>query len=108
MGAAFKLVNQHLAGCPISSTAEAISFAARLGLPLRLARAALLSRPAESWMMGIIVGSPTSMIDILVKDMSIVVDEAARLGCAVPLASHVRQQFILGKSCGWGKDDDSR
>jgi 3-hydroxyisobutyrate dehydrogenase-like beta-hydroxyacid dehydrogenase len=43
---------------------------------------------------------PTSMIDIFVKDMDIVVDEASRLSCAVPLASHVRQQFILGKSCG--------
>lgn len=116
MGAAIKLVNQHLAGCHISSTAEALAFAARLGLPLRLARAALLSGPAESWMMGHrgkhmldgLLQPPTSMIDIFVKDMSIVVDEAARLGCAVPLASHVQQQFILGRSCGWGKDDDSR
>ncbi|RSH84092.1 hypothetical protein EHS25_005337 [Saitozyma podzolica] len=116
MGAAIKLVNQHLAGCHISSTAEALASAARLGLPLRLARAALLSGPAESWMMGHrgkhmldgLLQPPTSMIDIFVKDMSIVVDEAARLGCAVPLASHVQQQFILGRSCGWGKDDDSR
>jgi 3-hydroxyisobutyrate dehydrogenase-like beta-hydroxyacid dehydrogenase len=116
MGAAVKMVNQHLAGCHISSTAEALAFAARLGLPLRLARTALLSGPAESWMMGHrgkhmldgLLQPPTSMIDIFVKDMDIVVDEASRLSCAVPLASHVRQQFILGKSCGWGKDDDSR
>jgi 3-hydroxyisobutyrate dehydrogenase-like beta-hydroxyacid dehydrogenase len=55
-----------------------------------------------------LIQPPTSTINIFVKDMGIVVDEAAALGVSVPLAGHVQQQFILGKSYGWGMDDDSR
>lgn len=90
--------------------------AKRLGLPMRLFREVMLTGPAWSWMMGHrgqnmldgLIQPPTSMISIFVKDMGIVVGEAANYGVPVPLASLVEQQFIAGKSRGWGNDDDSR
>lgn len=95
---------------------ETLAFASRLGLPLRKTRELLLQGPGESWMMGHrgenmldgLLQPPTSMISIFVKDMGIVTQEAETLGCPVPLASHVSQQFILGSAMGWSRDDDSR
>jgi 3-hydroxyisobutyrate dehydrogenase-like beta-hydroxyacid dehydrogenase len=55
-----------------------------------------------------LIQPPTSAINIFVKDLGIVVSEAESLGAGVPLASLAEQQFIFGKACGWGLDDDSR
>ncbi|GFZ51071.1 hypothetical protein JCM24511_08829 [Saitozyma sp. JCM 24511] len=114
-GSAVKLVNQHLAGCHISSVMEALAFSSKLGLPGRKSHALLMRGPAWSWMLGHrggnmldgLIQPPTSTVNIFVKDMGIVVAEAAALGVSVPLAGHVQQQFILGRSYGWGMDDDS-
>lgn len=115
-GAAVKTLNQILAGTHISSSAEAMAFAARLGLPLRDVRELLLTGTAQSWMMfhrgksmlDGLLQPPTSMVSIFVKDMGIVVHEARACGVPVPLAALVHQQFVLGKAQGWGSDDDSR
>lgn len=90
--------------------------AKRMRIPLPIFREVILSGPAWSWMMGHrgqnmidgLIQPPTSMIDIFVKDMGIVVKEAASVGVSVPLASLVEQQFIAGRDRGWGRDDDSR
>ena len=115
-GAAVKCINQHLAGSHVSSTMEYLAFASRLKLPLRTTREVFLSGPAASWMMGHrgknmldgLIQPPTSALTTFVKDMGIVASEAATLGCPVPLAALVQQQFILGVANGWGKDDDAR
>ncbi len=94
---------------------EALAFAGRLKLPLRETRELLLSGPASSWMMGHrgknmldgLLQPPTSSITIFVKDMGIVNQAGRSLKSALPLASLVEQQFIMGVACGWGADDDS-
>jgi 3-hydroxyisobutyrate dehydrogenase-like beta-hydroxyacid dehydrogenase len=51
---------------------------------------------------------PNSTIDIWLKDLGIVVDEADTLGVPVYFSSYVLQINILGSSYGWGLQDDSR
>jgi hypothetical protein len=92
-----------------------MAFAARIGLPLALTREVLLKSTATSGILNtrgknMIDGllKPNSTIDIWLKDLGIVVDEADTLGVPVYFSSYVLQINILGSSYGWGLQDDSR
>ncbi len=50
IGAAFKMVNQHLAGIHIAAACEAITFAARLGLDLPQVYRVITGAAGNSWM----------------------------------------------------------
>ena len=49
-----------------------------------------------------------SALDIFVKDLNIVHEEAKKLTVPTPLASACLQQFIGGQGLGLGKCDDSQ
>ena len=114
IGSQFKMINQLLAGVHIAATAEALTFGIRQGLdPAKLLE--VISQCAgSSWMFEnrgphIVEGDyvPRSAIDIFVKDMGIVLSEAARCDFPVPLTEVSESLFLQAKEKGLGTEDDA-
>lgn len=114
-GQRMKLVNQLLAGVHIAAAAEALVLAERLGLDPGQCHDVLGRGAATSFMFvdrgaRMVSGAfddVRSALDIFVKDMGLVADEAAALGAPVPLAEAARRQFRAGADAGLGRRDDS-
>jgi L-threonate 2-dehydrogenase len=113
-GAAFKIVNQLLAGVHIAAACEAIAFAAREGLDLQRVYEVITQSAGNSWMFGnrvphVLEGdySPRSSVEIFIKDLGIVLDMARARQFPLPLAGSALQMFLMAAASGMGKDDDS-
>lgn len=113
-GAAFKMVNQLLAGVHIAAAAEAIAFAANEGLDLRKVYEVITASAGNSWMFEnrvphVIDGdyAARSAVDIFVKDLGIVLDMGRASTFPVPLASAALQLFVMTSAAGMGRDDDA-
>ena len=113
-GAAFKMVNQLLAGVHIAAAAEAIAFAANEGLDLQRVYEVITASAGNSWMFQnrvphMIDGdyTPRSAVDIFVKDLGIVLDMGRSNAFPVPLASAALQLFVMTSAAGMGRDDDA-
>lgn len=50
---------------------------------------------------------PYSAADILVKDIGIVIEEAAVFGSPAFMVSAAHYPFLYANGAGWGRDDDS-
>jgi 3-hydroxyisobutyrate dehydrogenase len=114
IGAAFKMVNQLLAGVHIAAACEAVSFAARLGLDLPEVYKVITASAGNSWMFEnrvphILEGdySPRSAIDIFTKDLGIVSDMARQEKFPLPVAATALQMFLMTAAAGMGRDDDA-
>jgi L-threonate 2-dehydrogenase len=114
LGAAFKMVNQLLAGVHIVAASEAITFAARQGLDIRKVYEVITASAGNSWMFEnrmqqVIKGdyAPRSAIEIFVKDLGIVQDMARSARFPAPLASAALQMFLAASASGMGRDDDA-
>jgi 3-hydroxyisobutyrate dehydrogenase len=114
MGAAFKMINQLLAGVHIAAACEAIAFAARQGLDLRKVYEVITASAGNSWMFEnrmphVLEGdySPRSAIEIFVKDLGIVQDMARARKFPVPVAAAALQMFLMAAAAGMGRDDDA-
>jgi len=114
LGAAFKMVNQLLAGVHIVAAAEAITFAARQGLDIRKVYEVITASAGNSWMfenrmLQVINGDyrPRSAVEIFVKDLGIVQDMARTARFPAPLASAALQMFLGASGAGMGRDDDA-
>uniref|UniRef100_A0A7S4RHS5 3-hydroxyisobutyrate dehydrogenase n=1 Tax=Alexandrium monilatum TaxID=311494 RepID=A0A7S4RHS5_9DINO len=114
LGSSMKLVNQVLAGVHLAVAAEAMTFAARLGLNTRQVFDIIVSAAGNSFLFENRVPhmldddqTPHSALDIWPKDLGIVLDEARRLGFPCPMAGQALQQFLAGKALGLGAKDDS-
>ncbi|MCI03340.1 ketose-bisphosphate aldolase class-II family protein, partial [Trifolium medium] len=95
------MVNQLLAGVHIASAAEAIAFAARLGLNTRLLFDFITISGGTSWMFENRVPhmlnndyTPYSALDIFVKDMGIVTRESSSLKVPLQLSTIVHQLYL--------------
>lgn len=113
-GAAFKMINQLLAGVHIAAASEAIAFAARQGLDLRKVYEIITSSAGNSWMFEnrvphVLDGDYTarSAVDIFVKDLGIVQDMARSSKFPVPMAAAALQMFLMTSGAGMGADDDA-
>jgi 3-hydroxyisobutyrate dehydrogenase len=113
-GAAFKMVNQLLAGVHIAAASEAIAFAAREGLDLERVYEVITRSAGNSWMFEnrvphMLEGdyAPRSAVNIFVKDLGIVLDMARANGFPVPLAGAALQLFLMTAAAGMGRDDDA-
>jgi 3-hydroxyisobutyrate dehydrogenase len=113
-GAAFKMINQLLAGVHIAAASEAITFAARQGLDLRKVYEVITASAGNSWMFEnrmphVIAGDykPRSAVEIFVKDLGIVQDMARNARFPAPLASAALQMFLMASASGMGRDDDA-
>jgi len=115
MGSTMKMVNQLLCGVHIAVAAEALHLAENAGLDLQQVLDIIGVSAGNSWMVGnrgprMIQSDPpvTSAIDIFVKDLSIVSDEARKLKTGLPLANGALQMFLATSGQGHGKADDSQ
>ncbi|MCJ2016166.1 NAD-binding protein [Methylobacterium sp. E-065] len=113
-GAAFKMINQLLAGVHIAAACEAMAFAAKQGLDLRRVYEVITKSAGNSWMFENRVPhildadySPKSAVDIFVKDLGIVQDMARVEKYPVPVAAAALQMFLMASGAGMGRDDDA-
>jgi putative dehydrogenase len=113
-GAAFKMINQLLAGVHIAAASEAITFAAKQGLDLQKVYDVITASAGNSWMFEnrmprVIAGDykPRSAVEIFVKDLGIVQDMARSARFPAPLASAALQMFLMASASGMGRDDDA-
>ena len=113
-GAAFKIVNQLLAGVHIAAACEAITFAKAMGLDIARVYEVITASAGNSWMFEnrvphILDGdyAPRSAVDIFTKDLGIVTDIGRRLKFPTPIASMAMQMFVMTAAAGMGRDDDA-
>ena len=113
-GAAFKMINQLLAGVHIAAACEAVAFAAKQGLDLDKVYEVITASAGNSWMFEnrvphILAGdySPARAIEIVVKDLGIVQDMARAERYPAPLAAAALQMYLAAAGAGMGRDDDS-
>lgn len=109
-----KMINQLLAGAHIAAAAEAMAFAARLGLETQSVFEILKNAAAWSWMFENRVPqmlnedwTPHSALAIFVKDLGIVLDEAKRLKSFVPVTSTAHALYVSGAAHGLTKEADA-
>lgn len=114
LGAAFKMVNQLLAGVHIAAACEAITFAAKQGLDLRRVYEVITASAGTSWMFEdrvphVLDGDyrPRSAVEIFTKDLGIVLDMARTEQFPVPMASAALQLFLMTAAAGMGREDDA-
>jgi len=113
-GAAFKMINQHLAGVHIAAASEAIAFAAHQGLDIAKVYEVITASAGNSWMfenrMAHVLAAdytPRSAVEIFVKDLGIIDDMARGARFPVPIAAAALQMFLMTAAAGMGHDDDS-
>ena len=113
-GAAFKMINQLLAGVHIAAASEAITFAARQGLDIARVYEVITASAGNSWMFEnrvphVLEGdyTPRSAIDIFVKDLGIIQDMARTAKFPVPVSAAALQMFLMTAASGMGRDDDA-
>jgi L-threonate 2-dehydrogenase len=113
-GAAFKMINQLLAGVHIAAASEAITFAAKQGLDIRKVYEVITASAGNSWMFEnrmphVLDGdyAPRSAVEIFVKDLGIIQDMARTARFPVPVAAAALQMFLMTAAAGMGRDDDA-
>jgi L-threonate 2-dehydrogenase len=113
-GAAFKMINQLLAGVHIAAASEAITFAAKQGLDIRKVYEVITASAGNSWMFEnrvphVLDGdyTPRSAVEIFVKDLGIIQDMARTARFPVPVAAAALQMFLMTAASGMGRDDDA-
>lgn len=113
-GAAFKIVNQLLAGVHIAAACEAITFAKAMNLDIAKVYEVITASAGNSWMFEnrvphVLAGdySPRSAVDIFTKDLGIVSDIGRGLKFPTPIASMALQMFVMTAAAGMGRDDDA-
>ena len=114
-GQAVKLVNQLLCGVHIAAAAEALGFAAALGLEPRAVWEVIRHGAAGSFMLDDrgarmldgVFEPVRSALDIFVKDMGLVTDAARAKKLPTPLATAAEQLYLMGAADGLGRVDDS-
>ncbi|QUJ69571.1 NAD(P)-dependent oxidoreductase (plasmid) [Photobacterium sp. GJ3] len=113
-GSTVKIIHQLLAGVHIAVGAEAMAMAARAEIPLDLMYDVVTHAAGNSWMFEnrmkhVVDGdyTPTSMVDIFVKDLGLVADSAKAMNFPLPLASTALTMFTEASNAGHGQEDDS-
>lgn len=113
-GAAFKIVNQLLAGVHIAAACEAITFAKSMGLDLARVYEVITHSAGNSWMFEnrvphVLEGdyAPRSATAIFSKDLGIVTDIGRAGKFPLPLTASALQLFIMTEAAGMGRDDDA-
>lgn len=113
-GSTVKMVNQLLAGVHIATAAEALALGIRAGADPKTLYEVICSSAGSSWMWQnrvphILAGddTPTSAVNIFVKDLGIVLDQARTLTFPAPLAAAAHQLFLAAAGMGQGGRDDA-
>ncbi|HEX3349226.1 MAG TPA: L-threonate dehydrogenase [Acetobacteraceae bacterium] len=114
IGSTVKMVNQLLAGVHIATAAEALALGIRAGADPKTLYDVISSSAGSSWMWQnrvphILAGddTPHSAVNIFVKDLGIVLDQARALTFPLPLAAAAHQLFLAAAAAGHGGRDDA-
>jgi L-threonate 2-dehydrogenase len=114
IGSTVKMVNQLLAGVHIATAAEALALGIRAGADPRTLYDVISTSAGSSWMWQNRVphildadDTPLSAINIFVKDLGIVLDQARELTFPLPLAATAHQLFLAAAAHGEGARDDA-
>jgi L-threonate 2-dehydrogenase len=114
-GSTAKMINQLLCGVHIAAAAEALHLAERAGVSTTTVHEIISASAGNSWMWGdrgprMMQADPavTSAVDIVVKDLGIVLGEARALKAGLPLSSAAMQMFLAASGLGHGAADDSQ
>jgi 3-hydroxyisobutyrate dehydrogenase-like beta-hydroxyacid dehydrogenase len=114
VGSTVKMVNQLLAGVHIATAAEALALGIRAGADPRTLYEVISASAGSSWMWQnrvphILDGddTPLSAVNIFVKDLGIVLDQARTLSFPLPLAATAHQLFLAAAANGQGARDDA-
>ncbi len=114
VGSTVKMVNQLLAGVHIATAAEAMALGIRAGADPQTLYDVISASAGSSWMWQnrvphILEGddTPLSAVNIFVKDLGIVLDQARALTFPLPLAAAAHQLFLAAAANGQGAKDDA-
>ncbi len=114
VGSTVKMVNQLLAGVHIATAAEALALGIRAGADPQTLFEVISASAGSSWMWQnrvphILAGDdkPLSAVNIFVKDLGIVLDQARALTFPLPMASAAHQLFLAAAAAGHGGRDDA-
>jgi putative dehydrogenase len=114
IGSTVKMVNQLLAGVHIATAAEALALGIRAGADPQTLFDVISTSAGSSWMWQnrvphILAGddTPHSAVNIFVKDLGIVLDQARSLTFPLPMASAAHQLFLAAAAAGHGGRDDA-
>jgi putative dehydrogenase len=114
VGSTVKMVNQLLAGVHIAAAAEALALGIRAGADPETLFEVISASAGSSWMWQnrvphILAGddTPHSAVNIFVKDLGIVLDQARALTFPLPLAAAAHQLFLAASASGHGGRDDA-
>jgi 3-hydroxyisobutyrate dehydrogenase len=114
IGSTVKMVNQLLAGVHIATAAEAMALGIRAGADPRTLFEVISTSAGSSWMWQNRVphildadDTPLSAVNIFVKDLGIVLDQARALTFPLPLAAAAHQLFLAVAAAGHGGRDDA-
>ena len=113
-GSTVKMVNQLLAGVHIAAAAEAMALGIRAGADPQTLFDVITTSAGNSWMFQnrmphVLAGddTPLSSVNIFVKDLGIVLDQARSLTFPLPLAAAAHQLFLATAAAGYGARDDA-
>ncbi|MDA8249792.1 MAG: NAD(P)-dependent oxidoreductase [Rhodospirillales bacterium] len=113
-GSTVKMVNQLLAGVHIAAAAEAMALGIRAGADPQTLFDVITTSAGNSWMFQnrvphVLAGddTPRSAVNIFVKDLGIVLDQARALTFPLPLAATAHQLFLAAAAAGHGGRDDA-
>jgi 3-hydroxyisobutyrate dehydrogenase len=113
-GSRAKVVNNMLAGVNLVAASEAMALAIKLGLDPRTMAEVIGASSGASWIFDdriprVLAGdyAPRAAIDILRKDLSILLETAAAQGFPTPLARTAHAIFEDAARLGHGKEDDA-
>lgn len=113
-GSTVKMVNQLLAGVHIATAAEALALGIRSGADPETLYKVISDSAGSSWMWQnrvphILQGddTPLSAVNIFVKDLGIVLDQARAMTFPLPLAAAAHQLFLAAAANGQGMKDDA-
>ena len=114
VGSTIKMVNQLLAGVHIAVAAEAMALGIRAGADPQTLFEVISSSAGSSWMWQnrmphVLAGddTPLSAVNIFVKDLGIVLDQARALTFPLPMAASAHQLFLAAAAAGNGGRDDA-
>ena len=109
-----KVVHQLLAGAHIAVAAEAMALGIKAGLEPQQLYDIVTTAAGNSWMFEnrmahVLAGdeTPTSAVDIFVKDLGLVTDLAREASFPAPMAAQAMQLFIAASAQGHGGKDDA-
>ena len=114
IGSTVKMINQLLAGVHIATAAEALAFGIRAGADPQTLYDVISASAGSSWMWQNRIphildadDTPRSAVNIFVKDLGIVLDQARSLTFPLPMAAAAHQLFLAAAAAGHGQADDA-